>query len=40
MKKNILSISIAAFIYRQYGTQSYLLRPAPPQGAAKGVGNG
>ena len=27
MKKNILSISIAAFIYRQYGTQSYLLHP-------------
>lgn len=27
MKKNILALSIAAFIYRQYGTQSYLLRP-------------
>ena len=27
MKKNSLSIRIAAFIYRQYGTQSYLLRP-------------
>lgn len=25
MKKNILALSIAAFIYRQYGTQSYLL---------------
>lgn len=27
MKKNILSISIAAFIYRQYGDHWQMLRP-------------